>query len=368
MSEALRHTPLYDEHRRAGAKFASFGGFEMPIQYPTGITAEHLAVRTRAGLFDISHMGQLEVHGERAGEFVQRVTSNDVGALEVGQIQYTVLTNEEGGILDDLLVYRFADHYRLIVNAANREKDAAWLDRFTGAFAVEVRDRSFEQAILALQGPAASEIVQSQTEADLDALRYYHFVEGSIAGHPAVISRTGYTGEDGFEFYLDSGAALPVWHSLLSAGERQGLIPAGLGARDTLRLEMGYALYGEDLDVSRTPLEAGLGWVARLETDFIGAEALRELKNRGIAEKLVGFRLLERGFPRAGYEIMYQGQHVGKVTSGTLSPTLGAGIGLAYLPVEAGVPGTRVEVMIRKQPVPAEVVRPPFYTGGSLRR
>ncbi|HET7321821.1 MAG TPA: glycine cleavage system aminomethyltransferase GcvT, partial [Longimicrobiaceae bacterium] len=260
-ADTLKHTPLHAEHLAAGGKMVPFAGYEMPVQYPTGITAEHQAVRTAAGLFDVSHMGEVEVWGERARDFVQFVTTNDVDRVEVGQAQYSTLPNEEGKLLDDLLVYRFPDHYLLVVNASNREKDVAWMRRYADRFGVELRDRSDEIALLALQGPRAAEILGRLTDEDLDSLGYYRFREGQVDGRPAIISRTGYTGEDGFELYVANEDAAPLWRRLLEAGADEGLIPAGLGARDSLRLEMGYALYGNDLDETRTPLEAGLGWV-----------------------------------------------------------------------------------------------------------
>lgn len=368
MSE-LRRTPLHGEHLALDGRMVPFAGYEMPVQYPTGILAEHRAVREAAGLFDVSHMGQIEVRGEGARDFVQFVTSNDVDRAEVGQAQYSTLLRESGTLLDDLLVYRFPDHYMLVVNASNRAKDLAWISAFAERFGVEVRDRSDGTALLALQGPRAQRILARLMEADLDALGYYHFVVGEVDGHRAVVSRTGYTGEDGFELYVDAAAAVPLWRRLLEAGREDGLIPAGLGARDSLRLEMGYALYGNDLDERRTPLESGLGWVTRFDKgDFIGREALLRAREEGVASRLVGFRMLERGFPRPGYPVRVGGATVGEVTSGALSPSLGEGIGMTYLPVEAARPGTRIEILIRDRPVPAEVVRPPFYTKGSLRR
>lgn len=368
MTDSLRRTPLHAEHLAHGGKLVPFAGYEMPVHYSTGITAEHHAVRRAAGLFDVSHMGELEVRGERARDFVQAVTTNDIDRIEVGQAQYSTLLAENGTMLDDLLIYRFLDHYLLVVNASNRARDLEWILRFAGRFGVEVRDRSDEVALLAVQGPHAAEIVAAITDAKLAEIGYYHFVEGNVDGRPAIISRTGYTGEDGFELYLANEDAAPVWRKLLEIGTPLGLIPAGLGSRDSLRLEMGYALYGNDLDESRTPLEAGLGWVVKLDKgDFVGREALVRQKEGGVAEKLVGFRLLERGFPRHGYPVQIDGEPAGTVTSGVLSPSTGEGVGMAYLPAGSAKPGTRIEVVIRGQPIPAEVVRPPFYTRGSLK-
>lgn len=364
----LKRTPLHDEHLALGGKLVPFAGYEMPVHYPTGITAEHRAVRSAAGLFDVSHMGEFEVRGPGALDLVQYVTTNDATRLEVGQAQYSTLLAEDGTLLDDLLVYRFPDHYLLVVNASNRARDLAWIRRFAERFDVELHDRSDEIALLALQGPAAARILARLTDVDLESIGYYRFREGTVDGRTAVLSRTGYTGEDGFELYVANPDAAPLWKSLLQAGAEDGLIATGLGARDSLRLEMGYALYGNDLDERRTPLEAGLGWVVKLDKgDFVGRDALRRQKEQGVAERLAGFRLLERGFPRHGYPLRYEGQPAGEVTSGVLSPSLGQGIGMAYLPVAAARPGTRIEVVIRDQAVPAEVVRPPFYGEGSVR-
>jgi aminomethyltransferase len=368
MSEP-RHTPLFEEHVALGAKIVPFAGYRMPIQYPSGINAEHQAVRRAAGLFDVSHMGEFEVRGERAEDFLQHVTTNDVSRLEEWQAQYSTLPREDGTLIDDLLVYRFPAHFMLVVNASNRERDWEWISRYADRFGVELRDRSDEVALLALQGPASEAILARLSDAPLPEIGYYRFRTGEVDGRPAVISRTGYTGEDGFELYLDAADAAAVWRRLLEVGRADGLVPVGLGARDSLRLEMGYALYGNDLDDRRTPLEAGLGWVVKLDKgDFVGRDALRRQKAEGVRERLAGFRLTARGFPRHGYPVRVDGRDAGTVTSGTLSPSLGAGIGMAYLPVEAAKPGTRVEVVIRDQAVPAEVVRPPFYTAGTVRR
>ena len=370
MSQAtLLRTPLHGEHAALNAKLVPFAGYEMPVQYPTGITAEHQAVRTAAGLFDVSHMGEFEVRGERALDFVQHVTTNDVSKLEVGQAQYSTLLNHDGKLLDDLIVYRFPGHYLLVVNGANKDKDFRWISQFTGEFGVELVDRTDDIALLALQGPRAQAILARLTDHDLESIRYYRFAEGVVDGVPAIISRTGYTGEDGFELYVAASDAVQVWRRLLEVGRGDGLIPAGLGSRDSLRLEMGYALYGNDLDEDTTPLEAGLGWVVKLDKgDFVGREALQRQKAEGVGRRLVGFRLKERGFPRHGYPIAVGGEEVGTITSGTLSPSLGEGIGMAYVPTAAAKPGTEVGVVIRGTPIPAEVVRPPFYTGGSVRK
>lgn len=365
----LRHTPLHEEHVRLGGKMVPFAGYELPVQYPAGIVAEHRAVREAAGLFDVSHMGEFYVRGADALRLVQSVTTNDASKLDVGQAQYSVICQDDGGAIDDCIVYRFPERYMMVVNAANREADWSWIAEHAERLDVELTDRSDETALLALQGPRAQEILARITDEDLDGIAYYHFSEGEVAGRPAVVSRTGYTGEDGFELYLDPADAVPVWRALLEAGEDGGLVPAGLGARDSLRLEVGYILYGNDLDRAHTPLEAGLGWVVKLaKGEFHGSAALARQKEEGLSRRLVGFRLLERGFPRHGYEVRFGGDVVGTVTSGVVSPMLGDGVGLAYVPAEAREPGTRLEVLIRGRAVPAQVVRPPFYTDGSIRR
>lgn len=369
IGQDLKRTPLHEEHEALGGKMVPFAGFAMPVQYPTGIMKEHQAVRTAAGLFDVSHMGEFEVRGPQALDLVQHLLTNDATRLAVGQAQYTVLCKPDGTALDDCILYRFPDHYMVVVNAGNLEKDRRWFQQAAKGFDVEFTDRSEEIGLLALQGPKAQEILGRLTDTDLGAIRFYHFAEGAVAGKPATISRTGYTGEDGFELYLAAGDAARVWRALLEAGAPDDLIPAGLGARDSLRLEVGYILYGNDLDERRTPLEAGLGWVVKLDKgDFVGAEALRRQKTEGPRERLAGFVMKERAFPRHGYEIRVDGVPAGEVTSGVLSPSIGKGVGLAYLPAESAKPGTAIEVVIRDRPVPADVVKPPFYTGGSLRR
>jgi aminomethyltransferase len=367
-TEVLKRTPLHDEHVALGGKIVPFAGFEMPVQYD-GITAEHRRVRESAGLFDVSHMGEFEVRGPEAEALVRRLGVNDVSRLEVGQAQYSALCLDDGGILDDLIVYRFADRYMLVVNASNRQKDLAWVMRHAEGFDAEVVDRSDELALLAIQGPRAREIVRALTDTDLEGIGYYRFAEGEVAGVPAVISRTGYTGEDGFELYVAADDVVPLWRTLLETGAESGIGPAGLGARDSLRLEMGYALYGNDLDEDHTPLEAGLGWIVKLDDrDFLGAEALRRQKEAGVERKLVGLLLEERGFPRAGYTIVADGSEVGVVTSGIVSPSLGVGIAMGYVRADLAAPGSEVAVRIRDRDIPARVQRPPFYTEGSIRR
>ena len=367
--EALQRTPLYGEHVAAGAKMVPFAGFEMPVQFPAGIIAEHKLVRSSAGLFDVSHMGEFEVRGDDALALLNYVTTNDVSKLAVGQAQYTVMCNEKGTCIDDCIVYRFADHYMMVVNASNRAKDLEWVTRHAARFDAQVVDHSDQIALLALQGPKAPDVLARVTDVPLGDIAYYHFAEGNVAGRPAVISRTGYTGEDGFELYIDAGDAVTVWRSLLEAGAPEGLAPIGLGARDSLRLEMGYALYGNDISEDTTPLEAGLGWVTKLDKpDFIGKDALVAQKQQGVRKRLVGFILKDRGFPRHGYEVRAGGEPAGEVTSGTVSPMLEKGIGMAYVPTEFSKPGSQIEIVVRDRAMPAEVVRTPFYTGGSIKR
>ncbi len=369
MNQSLRRTPLYEEHVAAGGKLVPFAGYEMPVQYPSGITAEHQSVRTAAGLFDVSHMGEFEISGPEALDLIQHLCSNDASELALGQAQYSTLPREDGGLLDDLLIYRLPDRYLLVVNASNREKDFAWFQRHAGRFDARIEDRSDDTALLALQGPVAQAILAGLTDSDLESLAYYHSTQAEVDGHPVLLSRTGYTGEDGFEIYLPNEGAVPLWRGLIEEGRRYGLIPAGLGARDSLRLEMGYALYGNDLDEEHTALESGLAWVTKLDRpEFIAAEALRQRKEEGVSIRLVAFRMVDRAFPRAGYEIANDGEVVGQVTSGTLSPTLGTGIGMGYVPVSLSKPGTAVDIVVRGRPVAAEIVRPPFYVTGSLRR
>ena len=369
MTTASKHTPLRDEHVGLGAKLVPFAGYEMPIQYPSGIMAEHRAVRTACGMFDVSHMGELIVRGPQALDLVQRVTINDASRLEVGQAQYSAMCREDGGIIDDLLVYRFHDRWMLVVNAANREGDFEWILAHAEDLDVRVEDRSDAFALIALQGPRARDVVGRVADTPVDGIGYYRFSEDRIAGADSVISATGYTGEDGFELYLDCDAAPATWRALLEAGSPHGLVPCGLGARDSLRLEMCYALYGNDLDEDHTPLESGLGWVTRLEKgDFVGRDALVRQKEEGVERRLVALILEERGFPRPGYAVLDGGRVVGRITSGMSSPSLGKGIAMAYVPTGSASPGTSLVVEIREKHVPATVVRPPFYKEGSIRR
>ncbi len=362
-------TPLYDTHVSLGAKMVPFAGYLMPVHYPGGIRAEHNAVRTTAGLFDVSHMGEFTVRGPQAADLIQYLTVNDASRIAVGQAQYSAICNEGGFVLDDLLVYRFEDRFLLVVNAGNRAKDWEWMNEHAKGFDVELTDDSDEIALLALQGPRSRDVLARLTGTALGAIGYYRFAEGTVAGEEAVLSRTGYTGEDGFELYLPAERAPAVWQALTVAGEPHGLVPAGLGARDSLRLEMGYALYGSDLDEAHTALESGLSWIVKLNAgDFIGQQALAADKERKPTRRLVGIRLLGRGFPRSGYSIVCEGRDVGVVTSGVASPTLGVGVALGYVPASVAAPGTEVGVRIRGVVVPGRTERPPFYTRGSIKR
>ena len=369
MNDTLKKTPLHDVHLGLGAKMVPFAGYEMPVQYPTGITAEHHAVREAAGLFDVSHMGEFLVHGPQALHLVQRVSVNDAASLAVGQCQYSAMCAEDGGIRDDLVVYRMADHFMLVVNASRRAQDWAWIVKHAEGLDVTLEDPSDEIGLLALQGPRAQEILDPLTDMNLNDVAYYHFEEGTVAGCPATISRTGYTGEDGFELYVTEADTVAVWNALCERGGEAGLLPSGLGARDSLRLEVGFALYGNDLDEEHTPLAGRLGWVVKWDKgEFSGRDALVRQKEEGVPHRLVGIRLTERGFPRPGYPIVHDGNEVGVVTSGTVSPSLGYGVALGYVPAELMGPDTEVGVRIRDKVIPGVVARLPFYTEGSVRR
>ena len=357
----LKQTPLHAVHRQMGAKMVPFGGWDMPVQY-RGILDEHKAVRGAAGIFDVSHMGEVEFRGPAAREALQGLTSNDVSRLLVGQVQYSALTTEAGTFVDDLTVYKFADdHYLVTVNASNIDKDFAWMKDHARGHA-EIRNLSDETALIAVQGPRAPEIVQKLTPLDLSGIKYYWFVQGKVLGRDAVVSRTGYTGEDGFEIYLKPGYAAALWNALLEAGSPLGLLPCGLGARDTLRLEAKMALYGNDIDDRHTVLEADLGWILKLEKgDFIGRAVLARQKADGVRRKLVGFEMTGRGIARSHYRIVKGGQPIGEVTSGSPAPWLNRNIGLGYVAVEHSAIGTEFDILIRDNPVPARVVQTPFY-------
>ncbi|MDQ6872667.1 MAG: glycine cleavage system aminomethyltransferase GcvT [Gemmatimonadota bacterium] len=363
-AQPLKRTPLYDIHTALGAKIVQFAGFEMPVQYPTGITAEHKAVREKAGLFDVSHMGEFMIRGPQAVDFVNYVTTNDVAALKPGEAHYSTILREDGTIVDDCLVYRAEDRVIMVVNGSNIDKDFAHVSRFLSKFPeATLENISDDVALLALQGPEAAGILQTHTDTDLSQIKYYEHRFGKVAGVNAHISRTGYTGEDGFELYFDAGGSETIWKALTASGE---VTPAGLGARDSLRLEMGMALYGNDLDDTTTPLEASLGWLVKMKKgDFVGRDALAKQKEEGLKRKLVGFTTPERSFPRHGYPVFAKGKPSGEVRSGTMSPTLGIPIGTAYVPLESAAEGSPLEIEIRGKRVPAVVQKMPFYKNGS---
>jgi aminomethyltransferase len=354
-AQALRHTPLYEEHKALGARLVDFAGWEMPVQYE-GIKAEHEAVRTAAGLFDVSHMGEVVIRGPQAEEAVQRLVTRDVSRLSVGQAGYAAVCYESGGTVDDVLVYRTPDDFLIVVNASNREKDVAHFREHTEDLDAEAADESDDWALLALQGPRAVELLQPFTETDLSSIKYYRYEVGEVDGAYAVLSRTGYTGEDGFELFVRPNDAPGVWRRLIEAGA----VPVGLGARDTLRLEAGMCLYGNELDAETTPLEAGIGFAVNLdkEQEFVGQEALRRENQEGLKKRLVGFKVEGRGIARHDYPIAVGGETVGSVTSGTLSPTLGEAIGLALVAPDVE---DEFEVVIRNRPVAARTVPLPFY-------
>jgi aminomethyltransferase len=360
----VKRTVFYPYHLEKGAKMVPFAGYEMPLEY-AGVRQEHLNVRENVGVFDVSHMGEIWIKGEKAFDLVQKLTSNDLHKLEPGKIQYTCFPNSTGGIVDDLLVYCYEkEKYLLVVNASNVEKDYRWIQKNNGEGA-RVEDASDRIAQLAVQGPKAGALLQKLTSTDLTGISYYHFQTGQIAGvKEVIISNSGYTGAGGFELYMYLNDAPQIWEKLFEAGEEFGLEPAGLAARDTLRLEMGFCLYGNDIDDTTSPLEAGLGWITKFVdgNEFINRHALEEQKTRGVSKRLVGFELKDRGIPRQHYPIFdASGKMVGEVTSGTMSPMLGKGIGMGY--VEAGKEsiGTELLIGIRNKQIPAEVVKPPFY-------
>jgi aminomethyltransferase len=365
--DLLKKTPLHTWHRSNGARMVEFGGWDMPVEY-SGISDEHLTVRTRAGLFDVSHMGQIEVAGADALAAVQWITSNDASRLSVGQAQLSALTTDQGTFVDDLLVYRLApDHFLLIVNASNIAKDARWIATRVGERAGDaaVVNSSSRYALLALQGPASASILQTMTDIDLAEIKYYWFAHGEVAGIRSTVSRTGYTGEDGFEIMLPAAQAVRLWEAILAAGAGAGAKPCGLGARDTLRLEACMRLYGNEMDESVTVLEAGLGWIVGWKKeDFIGAAALRQQKSAGITRRLIAFEMTERGIARHGCPVMHEGAPVGMVTSGTQTPFLKKAIGMAMVPVELAEPGQPLSIDVRGRMVSAVVVREPFYKRG----
>jgi len=359
----MNNTALTNVHIELGAKMVPFAGYNMPVQYE-GVTAEHENVRNNVGVFDVSHMGEFLVSGQNALALLQKVCSNDVSKLVVGKAQYNYLPNKQGGIVDDLIIYQIKeDQYLLVVNAANIEKDWEWITQHNEEFGADLRNISDEYSLLAIQGPKAIEAMQSLTTIDLSAIKFYQFEVGQFAGiENVIISATGYTGSGGFEVYCKNEEVGQLWEKVFEAGKDFGIKPIGLAARDTLRLEMGYCLYGNDIDDTTSPLEAGLGWVTKFTKDFVGSDLLKAQKERGLTNKLVGFQLEERGIPRSGYQITdNNGKVIGNVTSGTMAPSLGIGIGMGYVPVEYAEPGNTIGIQIRKNQVPATVVKLPFY-------
>jgi len=363
-----RRTALYEEHVRLGGRLIDFGGWELPVQY-TGVLDEHLACRTAAGLFDVSHMGEMHVDGPDAESFLNDLLTNDVSRVAVGQAQYSVMCQDDGGCVDDLIIYRRAqDRFLVVVNASNDDKDFAWMRSVLSrkGYRCTLTHESANYTQIAIQGPHAAEILQKLTQTPLAPIKTYWFAEGSVCGAiPAVLARTGYTGEDGSEVYVPWQKGAEVWRALLEAGQDLGLKPCGLGARDTLRLEMKYPLYGHEIDAHTHPLEAGLGWVTRLDkaNDFVGKQALLAAKSKGVNRTLVGLKMLERGIPRQGYEVFDSTGHtkLGSVTSGTQSPSLKEAIAVAFVPLTHSAHGTRVTIDIRGAKVAAEVVPTPFY-------
>src|ERR1035438_2339439 len=358
---ALKTTPLNSIHRALGARMVDFGGWDMPVQY-TGIIDEHHAVRRAVGIFDVSHMGEIEIHGPQAAQLADFVTTNAVHKLKIGQAHYAGLLYEHGGFVDDVLVHKVAeDHYFLCVNASNQEKDYEHI-RAHNRFDARVRLSSDDYAQIAIQGPNARATLQKLTAADLAAIRYYWFADGTVSGTPARIARTGYTGEDGYEIYIAPAEAPRLWREILDAGKEFGIKPCGLGARNTLRLEAKMALYGHEIHASITPWEADLGWIVKLDKgDFAGRAALVKQKEQGIQRKLIGFEMCGRGIGRDGYEVLVDGAPAGWVTSGSPAPALNKNIGLCYLPVAEARIGRAIEVVIRSQPVAAVTVETPFY-------
>lgn len=362
----LKRTPLNEAHRRVGGRMVEFGGWDMPVQYPAGTVNEHLRTRARAGLFDVSHMGEVDVRGPDAIAFVNRLTSNDASKLVDGQAQYTALTTPQGTVIDDLLVYRLAeDHLLLVVNAGTTDKDWEWIHSHHAGENVELRNASAEYCQLALQGPDAISILDQLTETNLAEIKYYHFTRGQVDGIDAIISRTGYTGEDGFEVYAAPEKAEQLWNKILDAGNYgtdDGVLPCGLAARNTLRLEAGMALYGHEIDENTTLLEANLGWITKLNKgDFIGREALAKQKEAGIRRKLIGFEVTDRGIARDEQDILVNGERVGRATSGSPAPFLKKNIGMGYVPVEFSAAGTALEIDVRGRLVGARIVPLPFY-------
>lgn len=361
----MKSTALTETHIALGAKMVPFAGYNMPVSYE-GVNAEHETVRKAVGVFDVSHMGEFLIEGPKALELIQKVSSNDATKLTIGKAQYSCMPNETGGVVDDLIIYRIKEEtYLLVVNASNIDKDWDHISKYNAAIGAEMRNISDDYSLLAIQGPKAVEAMQSLSSIDLAEIKFYNFVVGDFAGiDHVIISATGYTGSGGFEIYCKNSEVQQVWGKVLEAGANFGIKPIGLAARDTLRLEMGYCLYGNDIDDTTSPLEAGLGWITKFTKDFVNSEALAAQKEAGISRKLIAFELQERGIPRQGYAIVdADGNELGKVTSGTMSPSLSKGIGLGYVPKELSQVDTEIFIQIRKSQVKATIVKLPFYKG-----
>ena len=355
----LKKTALYDVHLKSGGKMIPFAGYCMPVQY-RGIIAEHLKVRSSVGVFDVSHMGEFVFTGEKALDIIQKITINDASHIEEFQAQYSAMCNDEGGIIDDVIIYRFPDKYLMVVNAANKEKDYNWILENSNSD-VLIEDISDSITLLAVQGAKSIDTLQKLTDYDLESIEYFHFAEIKLAGKEVIISKTGYTGETGFELFINVEDSEHIWDMLFTAGQEYDIEPIGLGARDTLRLEKKYCLYGNDISEDTNPFEAGLGWITKLDKgDFIGREALVQIKQDGVKRKLIGYVVKGRAFPRTGYEIFKNGLKIGFTTSGTMSPCLDKGIGIAYIDKEYSKTGTEFDVIVRGKPVKAEVVKAPF--------
>ncbi|MDC7997729.1 glycine cleavage system aminomethyltransferase GcvT [Gilvibacter sediminis] len=360
----MKNTALSATHEALGAKMVPFAGYNMPVSYE-GVNIEHETVRNAVGVFDVSHMGEFLVSGPNALDLIQKVCSNDASKLTVGKAQYSCFPNETGGIVDDLIVYKVKEEeYLLVVNASNIQKDWDWINKHN-SMGAQLRDISEDFSLLAIQGPKAVEAMQSLSSVDLSAIKFYNFVVGDFAGiEHTIISATGYTGSGGFEIYCKNSEVKQVWDKVLEAGANFGIKPVGLAARDTLRLEMGYCLYGNDIDDTTSPIEAGLSWITKFTKNFINSEALKDQKERTPERKLVGFELDDRGIPRQGYDIVDgNGNKIGEVTSGTMSPSLKKGLGMGYVPAVMADPGSKINIQIRKNAVPATVVKLPFYKG-----
>ena len=355
-----KKTALYDVHIQLGAKMVEFAGYWMPVQYK-GVINEHKRVRSTVGIFDVSHMGEFFIQGEKAAEYLQKMTINDVTKMEKYRAQYTGMCNENGGMIDDMIVYCFGDYFMAIVNASNHEKDFKWMNEhlIPGA---EIIDKSDEYSLFAVQGRKAEATLQKLTDLDLSVVKYYWFRETNLAGVDVIVLRTGYTGEEGFEVAVHVDYSEKVWNGILEAGKKFDIEPIGLGARDTLRMEMKFCLYGNDIDETTNPIEAGLGWATKVDKgDFLGREAIMQIKEKGAARKLVGFEMKQRAVPRQGYKILKDGDEIGYVTSGTFSPSLEKGIGIGYVNVPFNEVGTSVSIEIRGKGVEAELVKTPFY-------